>query len=233
MPSSEPLSIRAFQQLIRTRYYETDVQRGASGTFMLFIEEVGELATALHDNREGAKPSPKHKANLAEEFADVLPDRAVELAHWLVDNGIELLDRLSERPYTMLHGDFRPDNLFFGDGKTDFPLAVIDWQAVGRGAGLYDVAYFLGYSINEEDHGAIDGLIESYHTALVEAGVSGYDLDRCKRDHALGQLMVLHRGIFLVAQLDLSHERGRALVDATLKRTLGNLPMADLDTVFD
>ena len=71
MSSSEPLSIRAFQQLIRTRYYETDVQRGASGTFMLFIEEVGELATALHDNREGAKPNPKHKANLSEEFADV------------------------------------------------------------------------------------------------------------------------------------------------------------------
>lgn len=71
MSSSEPLSIRAFQQLIRRRYYETDVQRGASGTFMLFIEEVGELATALHHNREGVTPEPKHKANLSEEFADV------------------------------------------------------------------------------------------------------------------------------------------------------------------
>ena len=92
MSSSEPLSIRAFQQLIRSRYYETDVQRGASGTFMLFIEEVGELATALHENREGAKPAAKHKANLSEEFADVFA--------WLCTlaniAGIDLTDALTK-----------------------------------------------------------------------------------------------------------------------------------------
>ena len=92
MSSSEPLSISAFQQLIRRRYYETDVQRGASGTFMLFIEEVGELATALNDNREGTRPTPKHKANLAEEFADVFA--------WLCTlaniTGIDLADALAK-----------------------------------------------------------------------------------------------------------------------------------------
>ncbi len=92
MSSSEPLSIRAFQQLIRTRYYETDVKRGTSGTFLLFIEEVGELATALHDNREGATPSPKHKANLDEEFADVFA--------WLCTlaniTGVDLADALGK-----------------------------------------------------------------------------------------------------------------------------------------
>ncbi|MCP4082800.1 MAG: nucleotide pyrophosphohydrolase, partial [Planctomycetaceae bacterium] len=51
------------QQLIRKMYYEKDVARGVSGTFMWFMEEVGELASALRsDDRE----------NLAEEFADVL-----------------------------------------------------------------------------------------------------------------------------------------------------------------
>ena len=41
---------------------------------MLFMEEIGELATALHDNRPGkAKPvTPEQRANLEEEFADVL-----------------------------------------------------------------------------------------------------------------------------------------------------------------
>ena len=57
------IGITDFQQLIRKMYYEKDEARGVSGTFMWFMEEVGELASALRsDDRE----------NLAEEFADVL-----------------------------------------------------------------------------------------------------------------------------------------------------------------
>jgi len=64
MPDApKPLTIREFQEHIRERYYATDHARGTPATFLWFIEEVGELATALHgDDRE----------NLAEEFADVL-----------------------------------------------------------------------------------------------------------------------------------------------------------------
>ncbi|HVU63216.1 MAG TPA: MazG nucleotide pyrophosphohydrolase domain-containing protein [Phycisphaerales bacterium] len=82
LPSSGPLTIAAFQRLIRDRYYVTDSARGAAGTFLLFMEEVGELATALHDNRPPVSPtnpagkkrliSPEERANLEEEFADVL-----------------------------------------------------------------------------------------------------------------------------------------------------------------
>src|SRR4051812_43207779 len=79
---SAALTIAAFQQLIRDRYYATDSARGAAGTFLLFMEEVGELATALHDNRPPATAAspggkkrpitPEERANLEEEFADVL-----------------------------------------------------------------------------------------------------------------------------------------------------------------
>jgi len=66
--SPEPdLTIRAFQQHIRARYYATDSARGTPATFMWFVEEVGELATAL--NTTGAK---RDQANIEEEFADVL-----------------------------------------------------------------------------------------------------------------------------------------------------------------
>ncbi len=66
------LSVADFQSLIRDRYNATDSARGAAGTFLLFMEEVGELATALHDNRPGKSPTPDQQANLKEEFADVL-----------------------------------------------------------------------------------------------------------------------------------------------------------------
>jgi NTP pyrophosphatase (non-canonical NTP hydrolase) len=63
--STEPdVSLRDFQQLIRTMYYEKDVERGISGTFMWLMEEIGELSSALRANND--------RSNLEEEFADVI-----------------------------------------------------------------------------------------------------------------------------------------------------------------
>jgi NTP pyrophosphatase (non-canonical NTP hydrolase) len=61
--SADELSIADLQRHIHQMYYEKDVARGADGTFMWLMEEIGELAAALRgDDRE----------NLAEEFADVI-----------------------------------------------------------------------------------------------------------------------------------------------------------------
>jgi NTP pyrophosphatase (non-canonical NTP hydrolase) len=57
------MEIREFQDWIRRRYYQTDSQRGTPATFLWFVEEVGELASAL---------AGKDAANKEEEFADVL-----------------------------------------------------------------------------------------------------------------------------------------------------------------
>lgn len=61
---NEPaLTLAAFQQHIRDRYFAADSARGSAKTFVWFIEEIGELATALNG---------EDRANLEEEFADVL-----------------------------------------------------------------------------------------------------------------------------------------------------------------
>jgi NTP pyrophosphatase (non-canonical NTP hydrolase) len=57
------MTLGQLQQLIRAMYGEKDGRRGAEGTFMWFMEEVGELSAAL---RSGPKDE------LALEFADVL-----------------------------------------------------------------------------------------------------------------------------------------------------------------
>lgn len=73
MPHDHPsITVTAFQDLIRQRYYATDSARGIPGTFMWFIEEVGELSTALMENAPGKTPTETQRANLSEEFADVL-----------------------------------------------------------------------------------------------------------------------------------------------------------------
>jgi len=60
---SDEITLREFQEFIRRKYYARDSQRGTPGTFLWFIEEIGELATALAGSDE---------ANKEEEFADVL-----------------------------------------------------------------------------------------------------------------------------------------------------------------
>ena len=57
------LSLNQFQQIIHDIYDAKDRRRGVEGTYMWFMEEVGELSGAL---RGGASD------NLALEFADVL-----------------------------------------------------------------------------------------------------------------------------------------------------------------
>ena len=56
-------TLRQLQQLIRDTYDAKDRRRGVEGTFMWFMEEVGELASALR----GGSPEER-----AAEFADVL-----------------------------------------------------------------------------------------------------------------------------------------------------------------
>lgn len=70
--SASPITVGEFQGLIRAKYHATDSARGVPGTFMWFIEEVGELATALQNNAAGKTPTAEQRANLEEEFADVL-----------------------------------------------------------------------------------------------------------------------------------------------------------------
>jgi NTP pyrophosphatase (non-canonical NTP hydrolase) len=88
----QPLTFAAFQQLIREKYYRTDSARGTPGTFLWFVEELGELATALQNNAPGKTPTPEEKANLSEEFADVIA--------WLTTlaniNGVDLESALSK-----------------------------------------------------------------------------------------------------------------------------------------
>ncbi|HEX3149164.1 MAG TPA: MazG nucleotide pyrophosphohydrolase domain-containing protein [Gemmataceae bacterium] len=58
------MTLSELQTLIRDTFGAKDGRRGTAGTFMWFIEEVGELSEALRGNRP--------KEHTAAEFADVL-----------------------------------------------------------------------------------------------------------------------------------------------------------------
>jgi len=93
---SRALTIADLQKLIREKYFETDNARGTHATFVLLTEEFGELATALYNNNKeahgGSPPTAEERANLEEEFADVLA--------WLATlaniNGVDLEKALAK-----------------------------------------------------------------------------------------------------------------------------------------
>ena len=75
------MTLPELQKMIRTTYGAKDASRGVDGTFMWFMQEVGELATALRNG------TPQERAH---EFADVLAWLATlaNIAHVDLDQAI-------------------------------------------------------------------------------------------------------------------------------------------------
>jgi NTP pyrophosphatase (non-canonical NTP hydrolase) len=78
------MQLSEFQRHIERIYYRRDEARGLEGTYMWFVEEVGELATALR--------TPGRAQDLADEFADVL----AWLATLASISGVELEDAIGK-----------------------------------------------------------------------------------------------------------------------------------------
>jgi aminoglycoside/choline kinase family phosphotransferase len=88
---------------------------------------------------------------------------------------------------TVVHGDYRLDNLLFDPRPGGTRIAVVDWQTCAVGPAASDVAYFIGAGLREDDRRAVEAaLVRDYHGGLVAAGVDGYGWDRCWRDYRRG-----------------------------------------------
>ena len=46
-------------------------------------------------------------------------------------------------PRGLVHGDYRLDNMLFGEAGAERPLTVVDWQTVTWGPATTDASYFL------------------------------------------------------------------------------------------
>lgn len=101
-----------------------------------------------------------------DRFRNLLTAGALEVGAALV-GGIDDWFRTAPPPVTVIHGDYRLDNMMFGRG-TDRPLVVVDWQTPGHGHGANDVAYFLGAGLLPSVREAHEqDLVRAYHAELV------------------------------------------------------------------
>ena len=79
-----------------------------------------------------------------------------------------------EGPQTLIHIDYRLDNMIFGDAKDSppRPLTVFDWQSVVLGGALNDASYFMGTSLTPEHRAKAEPeLLRHYLDVLRSYGV--------------------------------------------------------------
>jgi hypothetical protein len=88
------------------------------------------------------------------------------------------------RPFVLLHGDYRLDNLMFTEAASKPAVIAVDWQSCTLGNPLRDVAYMAvtGLSVAERRSAERD-LVGDYWRALQDFGVTDYDADRCWQDY--------------------------------------------------
>jgi aminoglycoside/choline kinase family phosphotransferase len=161
-------------------------------------------------------------------FGDRLPSSVVKTGEKLGATICNLLDMYAEPPLTIMHGDYRLDNLFFDLPDRSAPLAVIDWQLSSRGRGAGDIGFFMAGSVETSARRATEKhILRMYHNILLEDGVQGYGFDQLFHDYRVSVVGSFFNPVMAGGSLDLSNERGVALVTAWVDRCAAAI--VDLD----
>jgi hypothetical protein len=179
--------------------------------------------------RFGAEFFRRSRPLFKQNFGGRLPPRMLDIVDWLEGRVPALMRSLARCPSTLIHTDFRLDNLCFDDAGD---MTVLDWQGPAFGPGEIDLAYFITGNVPQPiaiEHEA--RLCEAYHEELVANGVSGHSLEASRHAYDLAKLWVAMRMI-PTDQMDFEEGRGRTLIDTWLDRLAALLP-EDYEKLLD
>lgn len=177
-----------------------------------------------------AAPSAESASGVADFYAALLPgflDRFDDrispelraLAPRFGDSLATWASRRARGPLTLVHGDFRLDNLLFGPGPSGAPrVTVVDWQTVALGIGTDDLSYFLGAGLVPEVRRSVErDLVRRYHEGLLARGVEGYSWDDCWEDYRRFSFSGLQMAV-IASMIVRADERGDAMFLAMAER---------------
>ncbi|WP_419842699.1 oxidoreductase family protein [Candidatus Poriferisodalis sp.] len=158
-------------------------------------------------------------------FDDALEPETRKLARDYEANHPQLLRRLGAMPRTLVHFDYRADNLFFDDAAADVTaggvgeVAAIDFQAISAGGGAADVGYLLSQNLESSTRRLHEiELLHCYHDALAAGGVRDYPFEQLLDDYRVGLIYGWVIPVFATGTLDSSSERAMALWTAAIER---------------
>jgi hypothetical protein len=176
---------------------------------MLAMAELGRLhapllgQSAMADVEWLNRESPMNQALIAQlytgfidRYGDQIEPAHREVCERLVGGFDAFLvqEAAADRIHGLVHGDYRLDNMLFGQQGADRPLTVVDWQTVTWGPATTDVAYFLGCALADDiRRDNYDALLGAYHDALgPEAALSRDDVrEGVRRQGFFGVMMAI------------------------------------------
>ena len=140
--------------------------------------------------RVGQASYVRNRDEFVDRFGPVLRDGMLERLDAIQERVPEICSSLAAEPWTLLHGDYRLDNVLF---RPNGDMVVLDFQGLGSGRPAVDVAYFITTALTAEHREEEEPLLRTYHDALVAAGVSSYSFDELVRDGELAKELLAHR----------------------------------------
>lgn len=186
-------------------------------------------------NKAGMSLYPMAWGPFMERWGHRLPERIRTAGERLSTQSFSILERFSApgRSTTLLHGDYRLDNFFFGKSTNQPPLTVVDWQISIRGAAAYDVGYFTGQSLSIEDRRTHErDLLALYLDTLKSGGVTDYSMDQLLDDYRWTLMFCFAYPVMGGGLGDIANERGFKLAEAMMERSAAAITDWDADTLL-
>jgi aminoglycoside/choline kinase family phosphotransferase len=127
------------------------------------------------------------------------------LAECLGRQFIAVKEAMARAPRTIVHSDFRSDNLFRDENGQ---MSIIDWENIVRGRGPVDLGAFTQASLSVESRRAHeDQVLRAYVQVIRDGGVGDFGFDECLRDYRLGLINNLLVMVLGVVVLDVMSQR--------------------------
>ena len=128
-----------------------------------------------------------------------------------------MLGSLGTTPSTLVHGDYRADNMFFDD--EDGRVVLLDFQVIGESMPVGDLAYFVTGSLAPATASEIEqSLYERWLNALASEGAPESELDGMWDIYRGAVLFCVCYPMIAGAGMDLTDDRQRGLLEATFER---------------
>ena len=164
----------------------------------------------------------------AERFPGRLPAEVAAAVARMPEVAGEIFTPEEGHPTTLMHGDFRLDNMFFDDDG----LILLDWQLMAKATVGSDLGYFLSQSLTVDQRRAHEHeLLALYRETLA---ANGAEIDQQELFDAYRRAVMLLLAIPVGggAKLDLANDRALELFEVILSRSLAAIEdLGALDTM--
>ena len=157
-------------------------------------------------------------------FGRSLPPGGRALGERIIQHLDHILAAFVKGARTLVHFDYRADNLFIDDRTRKAPIVVVDWQLLMWGLGAYDVARLAGGSIPPAERGGHhEEIVECWHRGLTAGGVTGYSHEEAWHDYRLSAIVAMLNPVLVHHMFKTGGRRGIALGSAMAGRFFDDL----------